>query len=138
MFFLDRISLVLDCRCHRSTVRAHRTGRTGSRTSSGFSGALVHSRPIAPIARGQPRGSCTSRPSCCRPSGGRTSVSSPPGLARPLCRALLMFAFSQRNLSSCTLTGVVHKFTNFLRLYILSSHATMKLFRISNRKMLFR
>lgn len=94
---------MFDCRYHRSTVRAHRTGRTGSRTPSGFSGALVHSRPIAPIARGDPRGSCTSRPSCCRPSGvrtsgGRTSGSSPPGIARPLCRALLMFTFSQRNL----------------------------------------
>lgn len=137
--FPDRISPVFGCRCLFCTLRARRTGRTSSGTPSDFSGALVHSRPIAPIAFGDPRGSCTSSPSGCRPSGCRTSGSSPPGssppgIARPHCRALLMFDFCPRNLSSCTLTGVVHKFSSS----ILSSHTIVKLFQITNRKMLFR
>jgi len=90
---------VFGCRCRRSTVRARRTGRTSSGTPSGFSGALVHSRPIAPIARGDPRGSCTSRSSGRRTSGGRPPGSSPPGVARPHCRPLLMSDFRQRNSS---------------------------------------
>jgi len=91
-------------RCHRSTVRARRTGHSGSRTPSGFSGALVHRCPIAPIARGDPCGGRARRPSGCRTSGGRPSGSSPPGsgppgIARPSHgRALLMFDFGQRNI----------------------------------------
>lgn len=91
-------------RCLRSSVRARCTGHSGSRTPSGFRGALVNRRPIASIARGDPRGIRTRRPSGCRPpssvrtSGGRPPGSSPPSIARPLCRALLMFDFVKRKL----------------------------------------
>jgi len=94
--FLDRISPVFGCRCHRSTIRARRTGHSRSRTPSGFRCTLVDRHPIAPVARGHPRGCRTRRrrSSGCRPPGGvRSSGCHPPCIARPHSRALLMFYF---------------------------------------------